>query len=158
LAYAQPAAVVGLLEAGRLQNKKYLKIVTKSCQKYSKIEAPGLQNERKIPSGVPKCGHGAPEVIFGAILAPSGGALGLKRWPKGGQNGAKNSQKYRPKSMQFLGHLFWSFWRYLGSQNGAFWEIFCLKNWSFTKRANLEQTLALRIRKQGSGPSKRDRI
>ena len=35
-------------------------------------------------------------------------------------------------------------------------EIFCLKNWSFTKHANLEQTLALRIRKQGSGPSKRD--
>ena len=87
-AYAQPAAVVGLFEAGRLQ-QKYAKIVTKSDKKYSNIEAEGLQNERKMPSGVPKCGHGAPEVIFGAILAPFGRALGPKRWPKGGQNGAK---------------------------------------------------------------------
>ena len=52
---------------------------------------PELQNERKMPSGVPKCGHGAPEVIFGVILAPFGRALGPKRWPKGGQNGAKIS-------------------------------------------------------------------
>ena len=55
-AYAQPAAVLGLFEAGRPSNQKYAKIVTRSVQKHSKIKAGELQNERKMPSGVPKCG------------------------------------------------------------------------------------------------------
>ena len=87
----RPARRGGRPLRSRSPPKQNMRKLLPKVAKNTKNEAEGLQNGRKMPSGVPKCGHGAPEVIFGTIWAPFGRALGPKRWPKGGQNGAKSS-------------------------------------------------------------------